>query len=200
MHFCEARLAEHGDNYLGVGWTKRPDDADLRYQVMLDVVRERPEGRVTLLDFGSGAGHLYDYMLRTGVSDLHYSGLDISPRFLDLARSKHPDVTFHHLDVAAGDELPEFDYIVMNGVFTMKCELSFDEMLEYFKILVARVFARARVGLAFNVMSKEVEWERDDLFHLPLDVLSHFLAENLSRRFVIRHDYPLYEYTAYVYH
>jgi hypothetical protein len=48
-------------------------------------------------------------------------------------------------------------------------------------------------------MSKQVEWERDDLFHLPFDVMASFLAERLSRRFVIRHDYGLYEYTTYVY-
>jgi hypothetical protein len=48
-------------------------------------------------------------------------------------------------------------------------------------------------------MSKQVDWERDDLFHLPLDVMSSFVSANLSRRFVVRHDYPLFEYTTYVY-
>jgi hypothetical protein len=53
--------------------------------------------------------------------------------------------------------------------------------------------------LAFNVMSKQVDWERDDLFHLPLDRLLTFLSREVSRHVVIRHDYGLYEYTAYVY-
>jgi hypothetical protein len=60
-------------------------------------------------------------------------------------------------------------------------------------------FAKARVGVAFNVMSTHVDWERDDLFHLPMDVLGSFLTKNLSRKFVIRSDYGLYEYTTYVY-
>ena len=46
--------------------------------------------------------------------------------------------------------------------------------------------------------SKNVDWERDDLFHLSLDKLSGFLCEKITRNFVIRNDYGLYEYTVYV--
>jgi len=54
-------------------------------------------------------------------------------------------------------------------------------------------------GMAFNVMSKCVDWERDDLFHLSMDDLGLFLKNNLSSEFSFRFDYGLYEYTAYVY-
>ena len=57
----------------------------------------------------------------------------------------------------------------------------------------------ARRGLAFNVISKHVDWERDDLFHLPCDALIAFLKAELSRHCVVRHDYGLFEYTTYVY-
>ena len=30
-------------------------------------------------------------------------------------------------------------------------------------------------GIAFNVMTKHVDWERDDLFHLPFDQLAEWL-------------------------
>lgn len=53
--------------------------------------------------------------------------------------------------------------------------------------------------MAFNVMSKNVDWEREDLFHMPLDELSAFLTSSISRNFIIRNDYGLYEYTVYVY-
>jgi hypothetical protein len=96
--------------------------------------------------------------------------------------------------------LPSFDYIVLNGVFTEKLELPFDEMLAYFKQLLTRVFAHAKIGIAFNVMSKHVDWERPELFHLPFDTLAEFLKKELSRHFVFRNDYGLYEYTTYVYH
>jgi hypothetical protein len=86
----------------------------------------------------------------------------------------------------------------MNGVFTEKLTLNHEEMFEYFKKLVKVVYNHANVGIALNVMSKQVDWERDDLFHLSLDELAWFVKEELSRKFIIRNDYGLYEYTIYI--
>jgi hypothetical protein len=88
----------------------------------------------------------------------------------------------------------------MNGVFTEKRSLSFEEMWRYVQSMLTRAFELTSVGMAFNVMSKHVDWERDDLFHLPLDLLAEFLTRSVSRHYVIRNDYGLYEYTVYVYH
>ena len=75
----------------------------------------------------------------------------------------------------------------------------FDQMFTYFKDLLSVIFQKTDRGLAFNVMSSHVDWEREDLFHLPFDELMPFLHQNLSRHIVIRSDYGLYEYTVYVY-
>lgn len=200
VDFCESCLEKYGDNYLGVAWTKKKEDVDTRYKVMLDVIKEDTPGRIRLLDFGCGASHLYEYILLHKLDHIEYSGLDISEKFMSLSRSKYPAINYYHVDVLEDcADLPDFDYIVINGVFTAKCKLSFDEMLSYFQETVIRVFEKAKMGIAFNVMSKQVDWEREDLFHLPFDLLSSFLTKNISRHFIIRHDYGLYEYTTYVY-
>jgi hypothetical protein len=72
-------------------------------------------------------------------------------------------------------------------------------MLDYFERTLSATFAKAERGIAFNVMSKHVDWERTDLFHLPFDTLARILIRALTRNFVIRNDYGLYEYTTYVY-
>lgn len=198
---CEQYLDRHGDSFLGVGWTKSQADTDRRYEVMLGVIRE-PEADVdvSLLDFGCGLSHLYEYAQRTGRTGLRYSGLDLSERFLAASRAKFPDTTYYQLDVREQpDGLPWFDYVVLNGVFTLKAEHSHAQMWDYATEVIAAVFAKAKHGIAFNVMSKQVDWERDDLFHVPFDALATFLTSQVSRHFVIRHDYGLYEYTVYVY-
>jgi SAM-dependent methyltransferase len=196
----EACLRRHGDTHRGVDWPNA-EDADTRHRVMLELLSGRPRAGVTsLLDFGCGTSHLYDYMLREGIAGVEYAGLDLSPRFVEVAQAKYPDNRYWCLDALAGDDqLPSFDYVVMNGVFTEKLDLSFDEMLGYFQALVARVWEHATIGIAFNVMSKHVDWERDDLFHLPFDELAGWLVSSISRNFVLRADYGLYEYTTYVY-
>lgn len=190
-------FARHGDSHLGVDW---PNEKDVlrRYSVMLDVVKERVAG-TSVLDFGCGAAHFLPF-LNTHFPEARYIGLDVSAVFVAFCQAKFQTEEFLQLDVLKEPErLPQFDYAVMNGVFTEKRALEFEEMFAYFKQLVKLVFTKAKVGIAFNVMSKAVDWERDDLFHLPLDLLSEFLTKELSRHFVIRNDYGLYEYTVYIY-
>jgi SAM-dependent methyltransferase len=198
---CEDYLANYGDSYLGVGWTKKKDYADLRYRIMLEMIRSNGSDPVSLLDFGCGASHLYEYILQHRLDHIQYNGLDLSEKFLTLSRNKFPHISYYHLDILSPQiDLPVFDYIVLNGMFNSKGTHSSAEMIDYYQAVVRKVFQSARVGIAFNVMSKLVDWERDDLFHLPFDTLASFLEKSLSRHFIIRHDYGLFEYTVYVYH
>lgn len=190
-------LRTYGDNFRGVDYPKK-EYVDKDYRVMLDVIREKKQ--ISLLDFGCGCSHLYEYILKHNYDFIDYSGLDISKQFYELSKKKFPGKTFYCMDINDGSfKLPSFDYIVMAGVFTEKCELTFEEMFAYFKGTILKIFPYATTGIAFNVMSKHVDWERDDLFHLPLDLLADFLTKNISRNYVIRNDYGRYAYTAYVY-
>lgn len=200
----ESCLAEHGDGHKAVDWPNELD-AQTRYRVMLELARDESREKVSLLDFGCGLGALYQHIQTEGLSNrFEYSGLDLSELFVQRCAESYPEVSWYCEDLLSEDPLSaewnkSFDYIVLNGVFTEKRELAFSEMLEYFKLLTKAVFQRARSGVAFNVMSPNVEWSRLDLFHLSFDILCEFLARDISRNFVIRNDYGLYEYTVYVY-
>ncbi|HMI06344.1 MAG TPA: class I SAM-dependent methyltransferase [Flavobacterium sp.] len=194
-------LDKHGDNHLGVDWPKQ-EDVDTRYKVMLDIIRvnEDDKNDVSLLDFGCGTAHLLGYIQKNNLGGIAYSGLDISSKFTDVSKNKYPENDFYCIDIMdSADKIPNFDYIVMNGVFTEKRELSFDEMWDYFTRMISIVYQKCNKGFAFNVMSKNVDWEREDLFHVSHDLLTQFLCANLTRNYIIRNDYGLYEYTVYVF-
>ena len=72
-------------------------------------------------------------------------------------------------------------------------------MFDFMTNTLKTLWSKANKGIAFNVMSKLVDWERDDLFHVSMDEIGLFLKNNLSKNFVIRNNYKLYEYTIYVY-
>jgi SAM-dependent methyltransferase len=199
VSFYEKCFEQHGDGPEGHHW---PNLGDLkkRYNIMLGVIKD-PNQKNTLLDFGCGSAMLYRYMLENlPDTKIEYSGLDLSPKFINAAKVKFPEINFFCFDVLqTPKDLQSFDYIVMNGVFTERINLTFDEMWDYFKKMIRTVFIKANKGIAFNVMSKQVDWEKDFLFHLPLDKLAFFLSEELTRNYVIRNDYGLYEYTTYIY-
>jgi len=195
---CEGDLEKYGDNFRGVGWTKKQEYAELRYRIMLDAIRGSEP--ITLLDLGCGASHLLEHINREARTHIHYSGLDLSDAFLALSHSKFPMVTYYQEDILdPKHEVPNHDYVIMNGLFNWKGTMTHDEMWVYCKAMIRRAFQLADIGIAFNVMSKYLDWERDDLFHLPFDVLAQFLDGEISRHFTLRHDYGLFEYTVYVY-
>ncbi len=166
---------------------------------MLEVVNTTQPS--TLLDFGCGTAILLDYINKNqAFSHLDYTGLDLGEEFISHCKSKFPDNQFILADILEPQsKIPHFDFIVMNGVLTEKRDSSFEDMWSYTQSLLQAVFEKTRKGMAFNVMSKNVDWERDDLFHLSTDLLTGFLCKELSRNFIIRNDYGLYEYTVYLY-
>lgn len=191
----------HGDTCRGVDWPNQ-NDAEMRYKVMLNIVdwyemKYRKKNLYDVLDLGCGLGHLYEY-IKKNISNIRYSGLDISDIFINKCKCKFPEVEFFCKDILQEDDFGRYDFIIMNGVFTEKLNLSYESMWDFFTRMITKVYTVCDKGIAFNLMSKDVDWERDDLFHVPLNQVSLWLTGNLTRNFVIRYDYGLYEYTVYL--
>jgi SAM-dependent methyltransferase len=188
---------KHGDNHLGVDWPNY-EDTLVRHNIMFELLKG--EKNVTLLDFGCGLGHFYDFLkLNNYDKFINYSGLEINDNFYNLCKTKYPQLNFYHKDILLDNDIPNFDYIICNGTFTEKRDLSQNEMMEFLKSVLIKLWEKTNTGISFNVMSKIVDWERDDLFHVSMDEICLFLKNKLSRNFIIRNDYKLYEYTIYVY-
>ena len=72
-------------------------------------------------------------------------------------------------------------------------------MFLFLKEIITILFENSKKGIAFNVMSDIVDFKREDLFYLDFNSLLSFVSKNLTRNFIIRNDYGLYEYTVYLY-
>jgi hypothetical protein len=79
------------------------------------------------------------------------------------------------------------------GIFTVKSGNTYDETVALAQDTLKAAWPSVEVGLAFNSMSKHVDWERDDLFHWPLDDIMAFCKRDLSRHVSFRLDYGLWE-------
>ncbi|MEO6872394.1 MAG: class I SAM-dependent methyltransferase [Chthoniobacterales bacterium] len=192
---------EHGDTNRGLGYPKN-EGFDARYQVYLDIVPPKNgQSHYTLLDVGCGTGRLLDLIEASNRGDISYRGVDLSPVLVEAARKKHPQS-----DILCGDpfDLSELwearpDYIVFGGIFTCRLQMSETDFTAYMLRLLRLAFRGCRRGVAFNVMSQHVDWQRDDLFHVPFDRMADLLQAHFSRHYLFRADYGLYEYTVYLY-
>jgi dTDP-4-amino-4,6-dideoxygalactose transaminase len=195
----DAALAAYGDTAAGALW---PNEAGrvARFDVMLDLLDRDASQPVVLCDLACGTGELVAQLRRRGMSHVTYRGIDRSDLALAHARRKFPGETFIGLDITApGEDLRalECDYLVICGLFTRKGAVSSKEMWTFMEAVLGRVWPLARRGIAFNVMSTAVDWQRDDLFHAPMDAVAGLLHRLAGRRVTMRADYGLYEYTAY---
>lgn len=198
----EDLFKQHGDTHQGLGYPKG-DGYRRRQQIFLDVMRfgpGKPE-RPRLLEIGCATGILLDHHQSAGLDPIDYKGVDLSETMVRTARVKHPNAEFHVADPFDHAEvwLPKPDYVIMGSIFTWRPGVSECDMWDYMLRLVGLAFEHCSVGVAFNVMSKHVDWEREDLFHVPFDDLAAMLRKHVGRNFLFRSDYGLYEYTTYVY-
>lgn len=201
VQMVEALHAEHGDTHRGLGYP-RAEGFDVRYRVYLDVIRAAVRGTpCSVLDIGCGTARLLDLIKSSGRTEIAYRGVDLSPQLISAAQEKHPEADFVCGDPFDLGEIwsPQPDYVVFGGIFTCRLEMTVEQMTDYMLRLLQLAFKNCRRAIAFNVMSHHVDWQRDDLFHVPFDRMAEILNANFSRHYVFRADYGLYEYTVYLY-
>ncbi|MBF9031658.1 methyltransferase [Rhodobacterales bacterium HKCCE3408] len=190
----------YGQTPQGVDWGKDAADHVLRLDRMLAVLEAgTPTIQPAILDVGAGYGSLLVRALERGIA-LDYCALDLCAPMIEAGRKSHPDAAWKVGDILDETGNGQYDYVVCNGVLTQKLTATQAEMDAYLKAVVTRMFALARIGIAFNVMTTHVNFTAPNLYYRnPAELLAWAMSE-LSPRVRLDHAYPLFEYTLYLYH
>ena len=194
----EQCIRKYGATPQGLDW---PNGIDLatRFGVMLELLSEAGD-QPELLDLGCGPGLMLDFLSATqNIARVKYWGVDLSSQMVAIARQRWPQYDFSCRDIVA-EPLPDqsVDVVIMNGVLTERVSLDVETITALAQSLVTAAFSAARVGIVFNTMNANVDWQRDDLFHWSFDALAKFLRRDVSSHYTFRSDYGLYEYTCIV--
>lgn len=204
LDYYDGHLRRHGDTAAGAAWPNDQDRAR-RFEVMMGLFREPADTSQPLVicDLACGTGEFLRHLRDHRGGDIRYIGADLSALALSHARRKFPDAEWVEIDVlkATDEQLESLrcDYLVANGLFTVRHDLSREAMWSFLTSTLDRLWPLVRRGLAFNVMSSIVDWQRDDLFHCSYDEIAGYLHQLAGRHLQIRADYGLYEFTAYAY-
>lgn len=157
------------------------------------------ERKNSILDFGCGFSHLYKYEFKKKKAKIDYIGIDAVKSHINYCKKKYPENEYFNCTLENFFPKKKYDYIFANGVFTVKRELTTKSMDIYVYKSLLRLFKICKIGIAVNFMSINVDWRRRDLFYLSIDKLIKFVTKKLTKKFIIRNDYNLYEYTIYIF-
>lgn len=179
-------LGTYGDDLRSV-FTPKGRQA-LRYGHMLRGLRFD-----SILDVGCGTGLLKEYLDRSGLGHVRYTGVDIVEGMVELCRRKFPDGTFEHVQRA--DEVAgRYDVVLLAGTFNIVPDgFTRERYRDLVYATLERLFAKTAGCLVFDFMNTLVDFRQDAAFHLSHAEAVEFTATRLSRRFELIQSYMPYE-------
>lgn len=177
----------YGNNLKTVGWGTSEDQI-LRFEILFRGLNLK--GR-TILDVGCGLGDLIDYLEKVTDGDFNYIGIDIAEKLIGSASEKYsrPNVKFYVGDVFL-NILNPIDISVLSGALSFKTK----GIEEYAYETMKQMFELSKEAACLNFLSKYVDFEAEKNQHYSPEIMFS-KAKELSKRVVIYHDYPLYEFT-----
>jgi SAM-dependent methyltransferase len=193
-YFTE-KLEQHGATHHGVDYNST-ESQHIRFYQLTKVID--PSVEYSLLDFGSGYGGMYDYLRGLG-HKLHYIGYDIADSMVLKGREMHPNDP-NCVFTEKIKEIPILDYAVVSGTFNMKLDADFDVWTQIVIDSLEQMNARAKKGIAFNMLTRysDAEKMRPDLYYGDPCYFFDFCKRNFSRNVALLHDYDLYDFTILV--
>lgn len=193
-YFVE-KLDNFGATHQGVDYNST-DSQERRFFELTKILDA--DRRYSLLDFGSGYGAMYDYLLKRG-HDLYYIGYDIAGAMVAKGREVHPDnpdCTF----TSKIEDVPLLDYAVLSGTFNMKLDIAEAVWEQTILEGLHQMDVHASRGFAFNMLTKysDTDKMRPDLYYGDPCFYFDYCKRNFSRNVALLHDYDLYDFTILV--
>jgi SAM-dependent methyltransferase len=189
----EKRLHEHGYSPAALGWGAHGRQ-EVRFSVLAEFALRDPQSSV--LDVGCGFCDLYDFLATRGWRG-RYSGIDIVPGLLEVAKQRHPGIDVRELDITGDISLlHEYDFVIASGAFN--AALPSGDNRTHIEAALKNMHQCSRRATCVDFLSEYVEFQKQGAFHTdPGWALA--TAKKLTRRVLLRHDYMPYEFALFLF-
>ena len=129
-------------------WENR-ECQEIRFSILKDFIEDNHLTDFTLLDVGCGLADLYDYLNRFDIHD-NYTGIDILPQMIDLAKQQHPNLRLVAGDIFTDDIFSErFDIVYSSGIFN----IDFGNNYDFLRNAVKRFMSLSKRFVVFNLLA-----------------------------------------------
>lgn len=191
LSFYNHHLKLFGDRPEALRWT--PQGQLRRYHCLAEITPDLDGS--TVLDYGCGTGDFYRFLKRRGV-DVKYTGVDMNPNFIGLAKKKYPECEFRVMVLDEEESLEGYyDYIFICGVFNYLVPNVKEDLLH----AMTTLFRHCNKGLALNALSTHTPIKDPELHYTCPEEMVQFSLENLSPSLALRHDRVKSDFTLFVY-
>jgi SAM-dependent methyltransferase len=187
LHYYNENLRRYGYDPRSLGWLEGTQPG--RFDVLAGI--GDLEG-CSVLDVGCGFGDFYGYLCRRGIH-VDYTGLDLNPGFVEIAKGRHPEADFIIADFEEAGIRRRFDWAFESGIFNLR--VSGHEA--YVRKVLEKMYDASRYGFAADFLSDRGP-RSAEMYHPRADELLGF-CRRLSGRVRLRRDYKPTEFCVYVY-
>jgi len=189
VRLYENRLACHGVSAVTMGWRDKKQQS-LRFKILSEIGDLKNK---RILDVGCGFGDFYSYLINNNKKPI-YTGYDLSGKIIEKAKKMHPRTKLEVRDITKEGISGKFDYIFESGILNKKISNN----MTFAKKIIEMMYEHCRIGIGVNMMSTYVDFKKGFLFHYSPEEMFKF-AKKMTKFVILRHDYPLYEFTMYIY-
>lgn len=189
--FYTERIKRHGIDVRSLDWGSR-ESQRLRFSVLAQV---GPLNTACILDVGCGMGDFFSWLKEKGVQ-AQYTGIDITPKMIEIARRQFPDASFEVTSLLeyANNVTQEYDYVIASGIFTHRTT----GPVEFLKESARQMYNSCKKGVSFNCLSIWAPLKEQGEFYAdPLETVS--FCRSITPWVVLRHDYLPHDFTIYMY-
>ena len=189
----EKRLEEFGYSPATLGWGIHGRQ-EVRFSVLAEPALRMPESSV--LDVGCGFCDLSEFLVQRGWRG-RYTGVDIVPGLLDVARRRHPDLDIRELDITdESASIDEYDFVISSGALNAALPSGSNQI--HIEAALRSMYQRSRYATCVDFLSSYVDFQKPGAYHTDpgwaLDA-----AKRLTRRVLLRHDYMPYEFSIFLF-
>jgi SAM-dependent methyltransferase len=151
-----------------------------------------------ILDLGCGFGDFYYFLEnRLGKNNFKYTGIDINPNLIEIAKKNIPKAEFLVHDITTNSLSSIYNFVVSTSCFNLKLENE-DNYLFAQRILES-AYNISTEGVAIDFLTSYVDFQgvTEAFYYSPETILS--ISKKITKRVAVRHDYQLFEFCIYLY-
>jgi SAM-dependent methyltransferase len=158
----EKRLQEFGYSPATLGWGVNGRQ-EVRFSVLAELALRVPGSSV--LDVGCGFCDLYDFLEKQGWQG-RYTGIDIVPGLLEVARQRHPNLDVQELDItdeSVSLNKDEYDFVISSGALNAALPSGSNEA--HIELALRSMHRRSRYATCVDFLSSYVDFQKPGAYH-----------------------------------